>query len=151
MKALARSAALSLILLSLCQSIFSINSVDEKWSNYVQQYGKKYATEAESQLRKSIFLSNLHDIERHNAQVNRTYTKAVNQFSDLSQLEFETKILTPQLAFAPIPNPPSTPTQTRSSSSTACTVPMNCRRDASNCCISSSNPNACWSALGLGG
>ncbi|CAF1428887.1 unnamed protein product [Adineta ricciae] len=76
-----------------------------------------------------IFLSNLHEIERHNAQVNRTYTKAVNQFSDFTQLEFETEILTPQLAFAPIPNPPPTSVQTRSSSS---------------------NPNACCSALGLG-
>ncbi|CAF0985670.1 unnamed protein product [Adineta ricciae] len=76
-----------------------------------------------------IFLSNLHEIERHNAQVNRTYTKTVNQFSDLTQSEFETGILTPQLAFAPIPNPPPTSVQTRSSSS---------------------NPNACCSALGLG-
>ncbi|CAF1664599.1 unnamed protein product, partial [Adineta ricciae] len=152
MKVLAHSAVFSLIFLSLCQLISSSHSVDEEWSNYIQRYGKKYATNAENQLRKSIFLSNLHEIERHNAQVNRTYTKAVNQFSDLTQSEFETEILTPQLAFAPIPNPPPTPVQTRSSSSsTACTVPMNCRRDASNCCISSSNPNACCSALGLGG
>ncbi|UJR08008.1 hypothetical protein I4U23_012286 [Adineta vaga] len=155
-------SACCLILLSLLQSIYTINSVEkeeeeeeeqqqqQQWMDYIHRYDKNYVTEAESQLRKSIFLANLHEIERHNSQLNQTYTKAINQFSDFTQSEFEIHILTPQLAFAPIPTPMPISVLSRSLS-TAGTVPMNCRRDGSNCCISSSDPNACCLALGLGG
>lgn len=146
-----RFCALFLVLLFCLQEIRGTESEDEQsWLDYIHQYGKNYSTEAEKEHRKSVFLTNLREIERHNGLPDRNYTKAVNQFTDLSQLEFETEILTPQLAFAPIPTPKPLPTMTRSLT-TAATVPLNCRRDESNCCILSANPQGCCLALGLGG
>jgi len=137
------------LFLSIIASSNGLDRDEQQWNDYIHRYGKTYATETERQLRKSIFLVHLHEIEKHNAQLNQTYTKSINQFSDLTQFEFETQVLTPQLAFAPIPTPMPTPPMGRSLS-TAGMVPMNCKRDTSNCCISSADPNTCCLALGLG-
>ncbi|CAF3979030.1 unnamed protein product, partial [Adineta steineri] len=143
-------SACFLILLSLFQSINGVDNEDQQWMDYIHRYGKKYASEAETQLRKSYFLVNLHEVRRHNAQSNQTYTKGINQFSDLSKLEFETNVLTPQLAFAPIPPPTPISSPMSRSLSTDASVPLGCTRDSSNCCISSADPNSCCLALGLG-
>ncbi|CAF3541349.1 unnamed protein product, partial [Rotaria sp. Silwood2] len=133
----------------MAHSIDNFNDYSQEWTDFVRQYDKAYATEEEAQLRQSIFIKNLREIERHNSQANQTYTKAVNQFSDLTQEEFQIRVLTPQLAFAPIPKAQPVPIMTRSST-TAASIPTGCTRGSSNCCISSANPNACCAALGMG-
>ncbi|CAF1232979.1 unnamed protein product [Rotaria sordida] len=138
-----------LVFLPIAHSIESFDDYNQEWIDFVRQYDKSYATEEEAQLRRSIFIANLREIERHNSQPNQTYIKAINQFSDLSQQEFEEHVLSPQLAFASVPKPQPVPVMTRSST-TASSVPTGCTCGSSNCCISSANPNACCLALGMG-
>jgi activator of HSP90 ATPase len=43
-----------------------------------------------------IFQRNLREIEDHNAQANKTYTKGLNRFSALTREEFQEKYLSRQ-------------------------------------------------------
>merc|ERR1712079_565332 len=60
------------------------------FEKYQKDFGKEYSSPKEYIQRKAIFESNLKDIENHNENrgVN-TYTKGVNQFTDMTQKEFE--------------------------------------------------------------
>ena len=123
---------------------------EKQWTDFIRQYDKQYSDQAEVNLRKSIFISNLRKIEQHNALPNETYTKGINQFSDLTNDEFKTQLLTPELAFtSPIPDEPFVHIMSVSGS-IAASVPPSCTRGSSNCCVSSVSPSACCSALGMG-
>jgi len=60
------------------------------FEKYQKDFGKEYSSPKEYIQRKAIFESNLKDIRAHNENrgVN-TYTKGVNQFTDMTQQEFE--------------------------------------------------------------
>jgi len=64
----------------------------ENWrvfTNFQEQFSKKYETLEELEDRFKIFISNLHNINLHNAVIDNNYTMAVNKFSDLSPDEFK--------------------------------------------------------------
>jgi cathepsin L len=75
------------------------NTTSEVYSfeQYKHDFGKRYTKEGEEQYRKNIFLRNLIAIQEHNANPKNTYTMGVNQFTDLSQAEFEAIYLTLQV------------------------------------------------------
>merc|ERR1719334_1734967 len=59
-----------------------------QFSSFMAEHGKQYDTKAEYNLRLSIFKENLAKIEYHNRS-GASWKMAVNQFSDLTQEEFE--------------------------------------------------------------
>jgi len=63
---------------------------DIQFASFREQHGKHYSTKAEFELRKDIFHANLAKIERHNAL--GTWKMGVNEFSDLTQAEFEAQM-----------------------------------------------------------
>lgn len=75
------------------------NQTSEVYSfeQFKGDFGKRYFKEGEEQYRKNIFLRNLIKIQEHNANPANTYTMGVNQFSDLTQAEFEAIYLTLQV------------------------------------------------------
>jgi len=80
--------------LLLCLSLFfsAVFSVHpdhhRQFQNFKTKFNKVYETAAEERLRFSIFLKNLAEVEAHN-KAGFTYTKGVNEWSDLSQTEWE--------------------------------------------------------------
>ena len=67
------------------------------FEQFKADYGKRYTKDGEEQYRKNIFLRNLIKIQEHNANPKNTYTVGVNQFTDLTQAEFEATYLTLQV------------------------------------------------------
>lgn len=67
------------------------------FEQYKRDFSKRYTKEGEEQYRRNIFLRNLIAIQEHNANPKNTYTMGVNQFTDLTQAEFEAIYLTLQL------------------------------------------------------
>lgn len=67
------------------------------FEQYKRDFGKRYSKEGEEQYRKNIFLRNVIAIQEHNANPKNTYTMGINQFTDLSQAEFEAIYLTLQV------------------------------------------------------
>jgi len=59
-----------------------------QFAKFKEQHGKQYRSAAEQNMRYNIFKANLAKIEEHN-QSGATWHMAVNQFSDLTQAEFE--------------------------------------------------------------
>lgn len=57
-------------------------------------YQKSYSKVGEESYRKTIFLRNLIKIAEHNANPSNTYTQGVNQFTDLTDAEFQALYLT---------------------------------------------------------
>lgn len=68
-----------------------IDSLDERLQFYKFQdrFKKFYETEEEEESRFQIFRENLRDIILHNLDNNKTFTKGINQFTDLSAQEFK--------------------------------------------------------------
>ncbi|XP_055514800.1 procathepsin L-like [Leucoraja erinacea] len=65
--------------------------VDEEWDVWKQSYGKIYSNTEEDQARRGVWLENLWHIQAHNvlySQGNSSYKMAMNQFGDLTSLEF---------------------------------------------------------------
>lgn len=58
------------------------------------EYQKSYSKVGEEAYRKTIFLRNLVKIAEHNANPSNTYTQGVNQFTDLTDAEFQALYLT---------------------------------------------------------
>ena len=67
------------------------------FEQFKADFGKRYTREGEEQYRKNIFLRNLIRIQEHNANPASTYQQGVNQFTDLTQAEFEAIYLTLQV------------------------------------------------------
>lgn len=87
-----------LILLGLSTlALFSLESTGAKaysFAEFKNDYKKSYTDAAEEQYRKTIFLRNVVRIEEHNANKLNTYTKGINQFTDLTNEEFKAIYLT---------------------------------------------------------
>jgi len=75
------------------------NSKSEVYSfeQYKADYQKSYLKEGEEEYRKAIFLRNLIKIEEHNANPKNTHTLGINQFTDLTNAEFQALYLTLQV------------------------------------------------------
>jgi len=67
----------------------------ERWASWKLKFQKAYETEEQDLLRMSIFIENLIEIERWNANPSDTYTKAINQFGDLTPSEWKSHISRP--------------------------------------------------------
>merc|ERR1719190_116285 len=63
---------------------------DLQFAKFRELHGKQYSSKAELELRRDIFHANLVKIEKHNAL--GTWKMAVNEFSDLTQAEFEAQM-----------------------------------------------------------
>ncbi|KAL4430300.1 hypothetical protein ABPG74_019459 [Tetrahymena malaccensis] len=61
------------------------------------EHKKSYFNSEEASYRQILFLKNLKNIQLHNANKTHTYTKGVNQFTDLTQEEFVANFLNPVL------------------------------------------------------
>ncbi|XP_051894230.1 cathepsin S-like [Pristis pectinata] len=65
--------------------------IDEEWEIWKQNYGKSYSSMEENQARRAVWLENLEKIQAHNIQYsqgNSSYEMAMNQFGDLTSVEF---------------------------------------------------------------
>jgi len=63
---------------------------DLQFAKFRELHGKQYSSKAELELRRDIFHANLVKIEKHNAL--GTWKMGVNEFSDLTQAEFEAQM-----------------------------------------------------------
>merc|ERR1712062_391074 len=63
---------------------------DIQFASFREQHGKHYSSKAELELRRDIFHANLAKIKKHNAL--GTWKMGVNEFSDLTQAEFEAQM-----------------------------------------------------------
>jgi len=67
-------------------------AAEHTFSKYQFDYGKKYSSPKEFTMRKAIFDNNVKRIQEHNKMYEQgevSYTMAVNQFTDMTQQEFE--------------------------------------------------------------
>jgi len=74
--------------------------VDSEFAQWQQQYGGKYTSVAELQLRARVFAANRATIATHNARVaaaGQSYFMAINQFSDLTPDEFAARLSVQQM------------------------------------------------------
>jgi hypothetical protein len=55
-----------------------------KFNEFVVKFNKKYTDQEEFNDRLKVFTQNLKDIENHNARHDQTWTKGINQFTDLT-------------------------------------------------------------------
>jgi len=65
-----------------------LDATRAQFSSFMSEHGKEYETQAEYHLRLNIFRENLAKIEEHN-QSGASWKMGVNQFTDLTQAEFE--------------------------------------------------------------
>merc|ERR1711878_163639 len=63
---------------------------DLQFAAFREQHRKQYSSKAELELRRDIFHANLVKMEKHNAL--GTWKMGVNEFSDLTQAEFEAQM-----------------------------------------------------------
>merc|ERR1711931_242510 len=63
-----------------------------QFAQFKEQFGKTYLTKAEHNLRFDIFKTNMKKMVEHNKS-GASWTKAMNQFSDLTEAEFESMYL----------------------------------------------------------
>merc|ERR1712142_202792 len=63
-----------------------------QFAQFKEQYGKIYKTRTEHQMRFDIFQANLKKIEEHNKS-GASWKKGINQFSDLTEAEFQAMYL----------------------------------------------------------
>merc|ERR1719340_133751 len=60
-----------------------------RFSEFVEKFNKKYSSPEEFQDRLKVFTENVKDIEAHNNRRDVSWTKGINQFSDLTAQEFK--------------------------------------------------------------
>ncbi|KAK9046460.1 hypothetical protein V6N11_052347 [Hibiscus sabdariffa] len=63
-------------------------AIVEKHEQWMVDYGRKYESESEKEMRYNIFKENLEYIENFNNVGNRTFKLGLNEFADMSQDEF---------------------------------------------------------------
>merc|ERR1712002_31407 len=73
-------------------AIICSSALADPFEKYQSEFGKQYSSPKEYIQRKAIFEANLKEIEKHNEQKGNTYTQGVNQFTDMTQEEFEAVI-----------------------------------------------------------
>jgi len=69
----------------------------DQFNYFVRSYGKEYKDEHERHARFKIFQHHLRTIDHHNDQPNVKFVLSLNQFADLNNDEYRTKVLSPQL------------------------------------------------------
>jgi len=79
---------MKLVILSALLGLAAASYADLQFAAFREHHGKHYATRAEVNLRMEVFHANLAKIEEHNKS-GAGWTMAVNQFSDLTEAEFE--------------------------------------------------------------
>merc|ERR1719356_1218612 len=82
---------MKLLLVGVCclAALASANYSELQFAQFKEKFGKTYLTRSEHQLRFDIFETNLKKIEEHNKS-GASWTMGVNQFSDLTDAEFQT-------------------------------------------------------------
>jgi len=78
---------------------------DNEWrefNTFLEKFNKAYSTVGETVHRFGIFRENLRNIIRHNLSENRTFTMGINQFSDLTPIEFKELYISGMKASAPL-------------------------------------------------
>ena len=88
--------ALVALLVMLGLSLFAANhgsSSSGRFEEWKQQYGVNWGVEEDS-YRRMVFERNLDAMERHNADETQTYKMGINQFSALTDEEFDKLYLT---------------------------------------------------------
>ena len=59
-------------------------NVITQFENFVKKYNKTYLTVEHYNERLQVFAKNILDIELHNTQKKKTWTKGINEFSDFT-------------------------------------------------------------------
>ena len=83
-------------ILGLASVLFMNQGVDNKLSEFESwklKFGVKYDSMFEDAYRERVFLENLAEIKAHNSNAFRTYDQGINQFTALTQEEFEQNYL----------------------------------------------------------
>jgi hypothetical protein len=62
--------------------------VDDDFESYVAKHGKKYVNADEKAYRSRIYADSVADVQQHNSDPTNTYTKGINEFSDMTIEEF---------------------------------------------------------------
>ena len=75
--------ALSLLALAFASNHAELK-VRYKFSEFIEKYDKKYSSTEEFGDKLMVFAQNLREIETHNAKEDKTWTKGINQFTDLT-------------------------------------------------------------------
>jgi len=85
-----QSGIMKLLLVGVCclAALASANYSELQFAQFKEKFGKTYLTRSEHQLRFDIFKTNLKKIEEHNKS-GASWTMGVNQFSDLTDAEFQ--------------------------------------------------------------
>merc|ERR1712042_96498 len=86
---------MKLLLLSVLAAVALAGQADYaklQFAQFREQYGKVYKTRTEHQMRFDIFQANLKKIEEHNKS-GASWKKGINQFSDLTEAEFQAMYL----------------------------------------------------------
>jgi hypothetical protein len=82
-------------------------SAEEQFLRFQQRHSKVYTSAAEERLRFGVFQDNLAAVEAHNAAGGSTYTRGVNQWSDLTQAEWSAQHLGGLTRMGPSANVPA--------------------------------------------
>merc|ERR1711872_868306 len=86
---------MKVLLLSVLAAVALAGQADYaklQFAQFKEQYGKVYKTRTEHQMRFDIFQANLKNIEEHNKS-GASWKKGINQFSDLTEAEFQAMYL----------------------------------------------------------
>ncbi|XP_071745841.1 uncharacterized protein [Lepeophtheirus salmonis] len=65
----------------------------QEFESFEKEYSKSYHNRALRSLKLKVFVDNLREIEEHNANPKRTWDMGINEFSDLTDEEFESKYM----------------------------------------------------------
>ena len=68
-----------------------------EFESWKQKHGISFATEIENQYREKVFLVNLREVQEHNSKNGKSYTKALNHFSAMTNEEWAQIYLTLQV------------------------------------------------------
>merc|ERR1711936_899952 len=73
-------------------AIICSSALADQFVKYQTEFGKQYNSPKEFVQRKAIFEANLKEIEKHNAYKGNSYSMGINQFTDMTQQEFDSLI-----------------------------------------------------------
>jgi len=92
----------TLLLVAVCVTLcaFVCDAAKPKWNelegytftNFVSDFNRNYATKDEFEMRKNLFETRIRDIIRHNKDTTKTWKRGVNEFSDLTEQEFNVRL-----------------------------------------------------------
>merc|ERR1712224_657851 len=87
----AKQIAVLIALLGAATILFNTQATSSlsEFDAWKAKYGMGYSSQFENAYRERIFLENLAAINAHNARNGETYSKGINQFTGLTQEEFE--------------------------------------------------------------